>query len=362
MRTKIISLFTFILSALCTLNAQAKGVITLEKTAHDFGTILEKDGNVSYTFMFTNTGDEPIIISNVSASCGCTTPEWTKGPILPGKKGSVKATYVPIGRPGLFDKSLAIISNAQESAVTIHVRGEVVQKALSVEEQYPVAIGKQLRLASSNIAFARITKNATRTTDIQIYNNGTEPIGVTFDKIPPHIKLKVEPESIAPKTKGRIVCTYETAKTSEWGFITDVISFKVNNKKADNTKLNVSATILDDFSEITSEQRMNGPYPQFRVGSQAFNNTLKGSLINTTFILTNSGETPMTIRKVSSENPTVIASASKTTVKAGESIEIKVAIDTRTFDVGAFTVSISVFSNSPRNPQANLMVTGTIIN
>ena len=56
-------------------------------TSHDFGTIAEGP-EVTYYFEFTNTGKEPLIIQNVSASCGCTTPDWPKQPILPGKQGS----------------------------------------------------------------------------------------------------------------------------------------------------------------------------------------------------------------------------------------------------------------------------------
>ena len=362
MRVNILRLTIFSLALLIYSEAQGKGAISLDKSVHDFGMILEKDGNVSHTFTFTNTGDEPIIISNVSASCGCTTPEWTKSPILPGKKGSVTATYLVAGRPGPFDKGLTIVSNAQESSVSIRIKGEVVEKIPTLEELYPVSAGKALRLASPDIAFARIPKNTVKVATLNVYNNGTEPIKITFDKIPGHLKLKVDPATIAPKSKGIITCTYESAKKNDWGFVTDVITFKVNDKKINDGKLNVKATIIDDFSKLAPNQKLSGPYPQFRTVTQAFDNTLKGSLINTTFILTNSGETPMTIRKVASEDAAVTASASKTIVKAGESIEIRVTLDTSTFGTGAFSVPITIFSDSPRNPQVNVTVTGSIIN
>lgn len=362
MRVNILRLLILALALTVCTTANGKGIISLDKSTHDFGVILESDGNVSHIFTFTNTGDEPIIISNVSVSCGCTTPEWTKSPILPGKKGSVTATYLVAGRPGPFDKGLVILSNAQESSVSIYIKGEVVKKMPTIEEQYPIAVGKSLRLATSGIPFARITKGATKTATLAAYNSGSEPVKITFEKVPAHLKLRVEPTSIAPNEKGVITCTYETAMKNGWGFVSDIVSFKVNDKKIDNATLKISATILDDFSQLTTEQRLNAPYPQFRVTTQSFDNILKGSLINTTFILTNSGESPMTIRKVASENSAVTASAAKTTVKVGESIEIKVTVDTSTFDTGAFSVPISIFSNSPRNPQANIMVTGSIIN
>ena len=67
-------------------NKQA--VISVKENIYDFGTIKEDGGNVSHTFTVSNEGAAPLVITRVIASCGCTTPEWTKEPIAPGKKGS----------------------------------------------------------------------------------------------------------------------------------------------------------------------------------------------------------------------------------------------------------------------------------
>lgn len=79
---------------------------------HDFGTIPEGP-KVTYAFTFINTGNEPLIISNAQASCGCTSPEYPKEPILPGKKGKISVTYTTEGHPGNFSKSVYLSSNAQ---------------------------------------------------------------------------------------------------------------------------------------------------------------------------------------------------------------------------------------------------------
>jgi len=66
-----------------------KAVITFEKKTHDFGQINESDGKATYEFVFKNTGNGPLVVSRVQASCGCTTPTWTRQPIEPGKSGSI---------------------------------------------------------------------------------------------------------------------------------------------------------------------------------------------------------------------------------------------------------------------------------
>ncbi len=89
---------------------------------HDFGTIPE-GGAVSYDFEFKNISKEPIVLSNVQASCGCTTPTWPKEPVAPGKSAKITATYNTAGRPGGFNKTITVTSNAGVKVVTI--RGNV---------------------------------------------------------------------------------------------------------------------------------------------------------------------------------------------------------------------------------------------
>lgn len=85
---------------------------------HDFGTIAEGPA-AEYEFTFTNTGKEPIIIQHVQASCGCTTPSYSKDPVLPGMVGTVKASYNTVGRPNAFTKTITITSNAGNKVLTI---------------------------------------------------------------------------------------------------------------------------------------------------------------------------------------------------------------------------------------------------
>lgn len=97
--------------------------ITFDKEVHDFG-VIPQNNPATYTFTFKNTGKEPLIITQAAASCGCTTPEWTKEPIMPGKKGFVKATY-NAATMGSFNKAVTVMSNAKKSTVTLYIKGEV---------------------------------------------------------------------------------------------------------------------------------------------------------------------------------------------------------------------------------------------
>ncbi len=95
-----------------------------EKEVHDFGNV--KEGTqAEYVFKFVNVGKEPLVITNVQASCGCTTPKWTKEPVKPGETGQVTAIYNSKGRPGNFNKAVTITSNAKTAQKVLFIKGNV---------------------------------------------------------------------------------------------------------------------------------------------------------------------------------------------------------------------------------------------
>jgi archaellum component FlaG (FlaF/FlaG flagellin family) len=105
---------------------QNQAEIQFEEDQHDFGTI--KEGTMAtYEFKFKNIGKEPLILTNVQASCGCTTPQWPKEPIAPGKTGIITATYNSHNRPGQFNKAITVTSNAKTISKVITIRGYVEQ-------------------------------------------------------------------------------------------------------------------------------------------------------------------------------------------------------------------------------------------
>jgi hypothetical protein len=139
---KIILLASFVLSILI-VNAQELKQkaengpqITFKTTMHDYGEIYV-DGDGTYLFEFTNTGNEPLILSKPISSCGCTVPSWPKEPILPGETNSIKVTY-NTHKAGAFNKTVTVNSNAKkESSVLLRIKGNVIAKpseAMPVKE------------------------------------------------------------------------------------------------------------------------------------------------------------------------------------------------------------------------------------
>ena len=131
---KLLFTLSFVLSTFIGMNglfAQAAvesgAKIEFKKETHDYGTIDQyADGTCEFTF--TNTGNEPLVISNAKGSCGCTVPSWPKEPIAPGETGSIKVKY-DTKRVGNIGKSVTLQSNAiNEPAKTIRIKGNVIAK------------------------------------------------------------------------------------------------------------------------------------------------------------------------------------------------------------------------------------------
>lgn len=99
-------------------------VITFDKMVHDYGEV-PKDGDGTCEFKFKNEGKEPLILSNVRSSCGCTVPSWPRQPILPGESNVIKVKY-DTKRVGIINKSIYVYSNAKTSPVTLKIKGKVL--------------------------------------------------------------------------------------------------------------------------------------------------------------------------------------------------------------------------------------------
>jgi hypothetical protein len=124
-------LFVIALMLTCGLTvafAQKPAEIKFDKLTHNFGTFSEKSPVVTCVFTYTNVGEEPLIINQAIASCGCTVPEYTKTPVKPGEKGEIKVTYNGTGKfPGHFKKSITVRTNGAVEMTRLYIEGDMTE-------------------------------------------------------------------------------------------------------------------------------------------------------------------------------------------------------------------------------------------
>ncbi|MEM9325799.1 MAG: DUF1573 domain-containing protein [Bacteroidota bacterium] len=109
------------------LQTEAGSRIVFAEDAFDFGDIAQGD-RVEHVFEFENAGNQPLILSNVLTTCGCTASEWPREPIAPGVSASIKVTFNSAGKMGVQNKVVTIVSNAINSRERVRITTNVLPK------------------------------------------------------------------------------------------------------------------------------------------------------------------------------------------------------------------------------------------
>ena len=128
MMKKLIFTAVLMVCGMAVTMAQKPAQIKFEKTTHNFGSFPESNPKVTCTFSFTNEGEQPLVINQAIASCGCTVPEYTKNPVKPGEKGEIKVTYNGAGKfPGHFKKSITVRTNGAVEMPRLYIEGDMTE-------------------------------------------------------------------------------------------------------------------------------------------------------------------------------------------------------------------------------------------
>ncbi|MEA1873415.1 MAG: DUF1573 domain-containing protein [Bacteroidota bacterium] len=360
-----VSLSLFLMISLVS-NAQQKGAtISWDKTSHDFKTFKEESGKQTATFTFKNTGSENLVITNVRSSCGCTSPDWTKTPVKPGKEGYVKATYNPKNRPGKFNKSVTVTTNANPPTTILRITGNVTPREKTIEDIYPKVFG-DLRLKTSHVAFVKITNNEVKTEDLKVVNMGSKPITLDFQNVPSHIKIEVKPKTLQGMKagekhgeKGIIKITYNAKAKGDYGFVIDRLYLVLNGEKNHKNRLSVSATIKEDFSHLTPEELANAPKAEFDDVSFEFGSIKQKEKVSHKYKFTNTGKSDLVIRKIKASCGCTATSPEKDVIKPGESSYIDATFNS-SGKRGKQRKTITVITNDPKESTTRLTISGNV--
>lgn len=339
--------------------AEGHATISYEKVKHDFGTISERDGDVTYAFRFTNTGSAPLLIVRAQASCGCTTPEYPKEPIRPGESGAVTVTYHTKGRPGAFQKSIYVYDNSSPNhRTTLIITGNVISSR-TPEETYTKVVGGGLRLKNRSLSFFDVypTRDSqTRTFDV--YNESDEPIQLSFKGMPKHIYVESEPQIIEPRREGKILVTYYANRVKDWGLRKDYFKVFVKGKEAQmkDNDLSVTADITEDFSRMSKKERASAPAVVVTPTALDFGKTQAKKELSVT--IGNEGLSKLLVRKVQNSEPRIFATeVSATTLRPGETATLRITFDPAQCRLASMNHHVTLISNDPANPRIIINMT-----
>ncbi len=340
---------------------QAAEPLFFQDKSHDFGDVVEHNGPVEYEFIFINKSTRAITILSVQPSCGCTTPGWTKEPIAAGKSGQIKASFDPKGRPGYFNKSLTVTTDFEGSTVILQIKGNVIDKK-SETGPYDLVVEKgNLRFKNTSFNVGKVFLNRENpAVDFPLYNNGDDSIKILDVIAPPHIKL-VYPKVLPPKSSAKFSIVYRANVEGRYGFCTNSVTIKTNDKMMPEKQFPVYATVEEYFAPLTPEEQLTAPSLIVNDYQLDFAKIRNGVEVVRKLKAKNKGKKDLIIRHIQSNCTCLVVNFSSMKLKPNEEATIEFRLDP-TGREGLQNKALTIYANDPVNPVQRILVKGYIDN
>lgn len=341
--------------------AQQVKPLQFREDVHDFGMVAENSTPVVHQFDFTNTTNRPVKILKVQASCGCTTPDWTQDPVLPGQSGFIQASFNPRGRPGYFNKSLTVTTDFDSNPIILQIKGQVSEGSTNatVENQFRIQKGNW-RLKSSSFNLGKVyLKDEYAAKEFAVVNAGDNAI--TFFKIegPAYINAEVLPKTLRPGERGKIIVSYNGKKKNAYGFQSDNIEIHTDDEQEPVKSFSVYATLEEFFPQLTTEQLASAPRLTIQESSIDMGRIRQQTTAVGQVTVMNNGKENLLIRSIQTNCSCVAASADKTTLKPGESAVVKISFNPKDRK-GTQTKAVTIYSNDPQGSVQRITLTAYV--
>lgn len=350
-----------VLLCFCVGTAQAQPKIEFDKTNYEFGYVLWRNP-VKITYKVTNTGDKPLVISNVTTSCGCMEPDWTKQPILPGKTGEVSSTF-DAEAIGHFHKMIGVYCNASTKPIYVSFTGEVTADSKNFTFTHPYAIGP-IRLNKEEIEFDDVNAGDKPVFELLVANGSNKSYSPVLMHLPPYLSAKAVPEKLAKGKTGKILIELNTEKLPKLGITTSSVYLSrfMGDKVSAENEIPVSVVLLPDFSSLNDWQRKNPPVVSLSSTEIVFPALKPGQKKSMNVVLTNKGKSDLDIRDMQIFNTAVAVNLKKRVLKPGQSTKMKITVYADNLKRVKGTSRILMITNDPALPKISIRVKATLLN
>jgi len=360
-------ILTIALVALTALMAAGQPRVSWLEKKHDFGVILEENGKVKCNMRLVNSGDAPLVIVKVQVGCGCTAIDYPKAPVEPGDTACLTISYNPAGRPGQFTKQALIFTNTTPKRSILEISGNVIPCEATLDKQYPLRAGA-LRISQQNMPFGELVKGENKTLFLSAYNASTDTLLVSVSGNRPHIHPAVVPDTVPPAMVTALTVHYLTAHAPQWGLNVDTLTLHCQPLRpsagtmAGAAAINVMAQVIEDFSSMTEQQRLDAPVVTVDCGDRLdFGNMTSGQVVTRRFVISNRGKTPLNIRRLwVPQGEGITVSTDRIEVKRGKKATVTVTVNTSQLHDSVLNVPLTLQCNDPVTPRQNIRLVGII--
>ena len=353
---KMKQIFTSILlwTAAC-LVGYAQPKATFDKMTHEFGVVLWKHPATA-TFQIKNDGDKPLVISNVTTSCGCTVADWTKEPIAPGATGVVTSTF-DAKALGHFYKDIGVYCNVSARPIYLMLRGEVSADPKNYTLTHPYEIGA-IRLNKAAIEFDDTNKGDKPTMEILVANTTSDVYTPVLMHLPPYLEAVAVPERIGKKATGKIKVTLDTDKLPKFGLTTATVYLSrfPGDKVSEENAIPVSAVLLPDFSNMSQQQRLNPPAVQLSATEFTVPPLAENAKKKLTVVVKNVGKSDLDITDLQVFNPALGVQLKKRVLKPGAQTKMKITVYGKYLKKVKSAPRVLMITNDPNCPKIVIRV------
>lgn len=327
---------------------------------HDFGAFREEMGPVTCTFMAVNVGDEPVVVVDARANCGCTQPRYSREPVVPGDTLRVSVSYNPSGRPGRFSKNVKVSTNTGSTAMLV-IRGTVIGAPATLQSRYPEEAGR-LRMSNRIVAFGETTRGRVLAGAVNIYNPTQDTIAPKIVDLPPYINMIMKPTAIPPGEQGALSLTAYTDRCDEYGLVEG--SFRIipePDSSDSSSEIKTVMIVNEDFSKMKPEEREKAP--KIRVSEQSVDfgdfGRSDGEIVKE-LTITNEGRSTLLIRKLSTPEKAVCVSLSTDKVKPGKSAKVTIRLNPALVKGEMLNGRLTLVANDPDHASQIIRLVGTV--
>lgn len=354
-------IYLFVLGmVLAVVAVQAQPKISFDQEKKELGYVLWRNPT-AITFQFTNIGDKPLVISNVTTSCGCTKAEWTQDPVPAGGTGEVTAVFdaEAIGR---FYKEVGVYCNASSTPIYLEFNGEVTADSKNFSFTHPFGIGP-IRLNMDEIVFEDVNRGDKPVVELLVANASNKSYTPVLMHLPPYLSTKAEPEKLGRGKAGKILITLDTEKVPKLGITRSSVYLAryPGDKVGSDNEIPVSVVLLPDFEGVSEQEKNNPPHISLSSTELEFKDLKPNQHKSQTVVLTNTGKSDLQIKDMQVYNIALGVKLKKRTLKPGESTKMKVTVLAENLPRVKGTPRILMITNDPDHPKLTVRVKASLM-
>lgn len=322
--------------------------LTWDTTAHDFGTIYEKDGVATCTFKATNTSESAVSILRTVSSCGCAMANVNDSTVAPGKEMNLTATFAPTNRPGAFSKQITVCTTDGNYRLTL--KGKVVPTEGTLNLFFPEKSGS-LRINNCQLMAGKVIRNTAVTVNISGFNAGSTVMHPHITGIPSFVTAECRPTAVEPNERFTLFLRFNATDSLDYG-ITEV-PMTLDDGNGNSLPVTLTATVA--AGEHSYE---DAPAVSVSTDRINFGNLSRTKRPKDTFTLLNSGKTTLLVKKASVLHEALTVEQCPRKIEPGKSATLEVSCNPDLVNGKVLNTEIILFTNAPATPAIKVRVVG----